>query len=239
VRFQPVGDAAVLAEFGTEIDRTLSRRVFQLHQHVVASRIPGVIASIPAFATLLVQFDPLRTAAGEIMRLLEASMETMAEAGCYQARRWRIPVCYSPALAPDLEEAARVGSLSISDFAALHASACYVVYMLGGFPGFPYLGDVPEPMRIPRRASPRLRVEPGAVALAGRLSAIYPMPTPGGWNLIGRTPIPIFNVAWEEPALLAPGDEVIFHPVSESEFENVAAAVAQGGVERDALMMPA
>jgi KipI family sensor histidine kinase inhibitor len=236
VSFRPSGDAAVLAVFGTEIDRTLSGQVFGLHKQAVARQIPGLTACIPAFTTLLVQFDPAQTDGEAITRELTELSRDMASLAEDAPTRWRIPVCYAPDLAPDLENVCRTSGLSLPAFAAQHSATPYVVYMLGGFPGYPYLGDVPGCLRVPRRTSPRLRVEPGSVALAGRLSAIYPMPTPGGWNLIGRTPIPVFDLAAEPPALLSPGDEILFVPVTEAEYHDTAAAVAAGRIGRADLL---
>jgi KipI family sensor histidine kinase inhibitor len=237
VTFRPCGDTAVLAVFGTEIDRTLSRQVFGLYKQAAARGIPGVTACIPAFTSLLVQFDPAQTEGEEIIKALTELCADMAGVVAEAAARWRIPVCYAPELAPDLEEVCRTLGLSHAEFASQHSAQPYVVYMLGGFPGYPYLGDVPEHLRVPRRTSPRLRVEPGSVALAGRLSAIYPMPTPGGWNLVGRTPVPVFDLGAEPPALLSPGDEILFVPVSEAEYHDSAGAVAAGRIGRAELLV--
>lgn len=232
VKFRAAGDAAIIAEFGTEIDRALSRKVFDLYQQVTERRIPGVVACLPAFTTLLVQFDPLETDGDAIIEELTSLHGRHRESRQALTATWDIPVCYARSMAPDLESAAQSLAVTADAFAALHASLPYVVYMLGGFPGFPYLGDVPERIRIPRRTSPRTRVEAGFVAVAGRLSAIYPVSTPGGWNLIGRTPIPIFDVQQDEPALLRPGDEVVFRPISETEFHAIQAEAARGAFTR-------
>jgi KipI family sensor histidine kinase inhibitor len=238
LRFRAAGDAAVIAEFGTEIDRALSQEVFDLYEQVISQRLRGVIACIPAFTTLLVQFDPLETDGDSIIEELTSLADQPRKNRKPPSTTWDIPVCYERSMAPDLESAAQALALSPDAFAAQHASRAYVVYMLGGFPGFPYLGDVPEPVRIPRRTSPRTRVDAGFVAVAGRLSAIYPVPTPGGWNLIGRTPIPIFDVAQDEPALLRPGDEVVFRPISEREFHAIQADAARGAFVRSDFKRP-
>jgi inhibitor of KinA len=236
VTFRPFGDAAVLGVFGTEIDRTLSRQVFWLYTQVIARGIAGVTACIPAFTTLLVQFDPEQTDGGEVTQELTELCAAMGEFASEPGTRWRIPVCYGPDLAPDLEEVCRTLNLSVAEFARLHSAPAYLVYMLGGFPGYPYLGDVPERLRVPRRTSPRLRVEPGSVALAGRLSAIYPMRTPGGWNLVGRTPVPVFDLTADNPALLSPGDEVVFVPIPEIDYQEAATALLAGRIGRADLL---
>jgi inhibitor of KinA len=239
VSFHAAGDAAVLAQFGTEIDPQLSRRVFQLYERVVARKIAGVTGCIPAFATLFVQFDPLVTSAADIVPELARLVSDLQDGHGPTGARWRIPVCYDLSVAPDLEEICTTVKLSVTEFVRLHTSRSYLVYMLGGFPGYPFLGDVPDAIRVPRRTAPRLRVEPGTVALAGQLSAIYPTPTPGGWNLIGRTPIPIFDAAADQPALFAPGDSVTFVPVGIEEFETLARAATQGEISRGQLLAEA
>jgi inhibitor of KinA len=114
------------------------------------------------------------------------------------------------------------------DYANLHAQGSYIVYMIGGFPGFPFMGDLPDILHAPRRPSPRLEVPAGSVAVAGRITAIYPSATPGGWNLVGRTPVPIFDVNNKPPTLLAPGDTVKFQQVSQYEFERLKGQFASG-----------
>lgn len=232
VDFRAAGDAAVIAEFGTEIEKSLSRQVFGLYQRVRSRELTGVVACIPAFSTLLVQFDPLVTDGRQIVSDLRSLAGDMTEAAFEVGSTWRIPVCYDPAVAPDLASVALAVGLSPAEFISIHSSQLYTVYMLGGFPGYPFLGDVPESIRVPRRTSPRVRVEPGSVAVAGRLSAIYPMPTPGGWNLVGRTPLPIFDPELPDPALLSPGDDVLFEPISKQEFDSKLQALSRSEFNR-------
>jgi KipI family sensor histidine kinase inhibitor len=142
-----------------------------------------------------------------------------------------VPVCYEDEFAPDLPEvAARLG-LSPADVVALHSGTQYHVYMLGFLPGFPYLGDLPEALALPRRADPRLSVPAGSVSIALTLTAIYPYQSPGGWHLIGTTPIRLFDAARPQPALFAPGDTILFEPVAAARFAAIRAAVAAGDYE--------
>lgn len=228
VRFLPAGDSALVVQFGETIDRALSGRVLWLRSRVAAAELPGVLETVPTFRSLLVHYDPLRTAYRPLSRALARLLEAGAEAAPAPARRWRLPVCYAPREAPDLEEVARRTGLGTAEVVSLHAGAEYHVYMIGFLPGYPYMGDLPAPLVLPRRENPRLRVPPRAVAIATTLTAIYPLASPGGWHLIGTTPVRIFDAGWTPPALLAPGDRVAFDPVSAAEAETIRRDDAAG-----------
>jgi KipI family sensor histidine kinase inhibitor len=144
------------------------------------------------------------------------------DADAAAVRIWHIPVCYDAAVAPDLPAVAAAAGLSVEEAAALHASRGYTVYLMGFSPGFPYLGDLDPRLVLPRRPDPRPRVPAGSVAIATTHTAIYPQDTPGGWHLVGRTPARLFDATGTPPALLAPGDEVRFVPVSLAEYERLA-----------------
>jgi inhibitor of KinA len=224
-RFLPSGDTAVVVEFGDSIDRVLSDRVLRLSAAVRAATPPGVVETVPTFRSLMVHYDPLATDSasliGAIGNLLDSgSGETR------QARLWRIPVCYAISHAPDLEDVARSTGLTTEEVIRLHCTTRYHIYMIGFVPGYPYMGDLPPALVLPRRTDPRTRVPPGSIAIATGLTAIYPLESPGGWRLIGRSPIRLFDLRWPRPALLGPGDAVQFDPVTEAEFEAIAAAVA-------------
>jgi KipI family sensor histidine kinase inhibitor len=144
---------------------------------------------------------------------------------------WRVPVCYENSFAPDLGEVANRTGLAPSEVVARHSGPSYHVYMLGFLPGFPYLGDLPRELALPRRANPRLRVPAGSVSIATTLTAIYPYESPGGWHLIGATPVRLFDPARSRPALLEPGDEVQFQPIDPASFASIRKAVDSGSYE--------
>ena len=154
--------------------------------------------------------------------LLEALRRAAGGRADAPARTVEIPVCYEPAFAPDLEEVARRTGLEPARVAALHAAAPHRVLMIGFAPGHPYIGGLDARLAVPRRASPRLRVEAGSVAIANAQTSIYPFAIPGGWNVIGRTPLALFDPAREPATLLEPGDAVAFKPISRTEFERIA-----------------
>jgi KipI family sensor histidine kinase inhibitor len=149
------------------------------------------------------------------------------------ARRWRIPVCYEDDYAPDLPEVARLTGLSPQEVVRLHSSAHYHVYMLGFLPGFAYLGDLPAALALPRRADPRVRVPAGSISIATSLTAIYPYESPGGWHLIGATPIRFFEARRMPPALLAAGDQVLFEPIDAAAFAALRHMVGSDGFRLD------
>ncbi len=232
VRFLSVGDRAFAVEFGDRIDRALSSAVLRLDAVIRAERPRGVVETVPTFRSLLVHYDPLAASRAELEGIIERLLdrdEDLPRPG----RQWRIPVCYAGEFAPDLPEVARLTGLSPEEVAALHSGARYHVYMLGFLPGFPYLGDLPATLALPRRADPRVRVPAGSIAIATSLTAIYPYESPGGWHLIGATPIRLFDPARTPPALLMPGDAVLFEPIDADAFAAIRGAVVCGGCAID------
>ena len=232
VRFLSVGDRAFAVEFGNRIDRELSSAVLRLDTVIRAERPSGVVETVPTFRSLLVHYDPLIASRAD----LEDTIERLLGRGAVvprAARRWRIPVCYEDDYAPDLPEVARLTGLSPQEVVKLHSSAHYHVYMLGFLPGFPYLGDLPAALTLPRRADPRVRVPAGSISIATSLTAIYPYESPGGWHLIGATPIHFFAAERTPPALLAAGDQVLFEPIDPASFAALRHMVGRGGYRLD------
>lgn len=226
VRFLPAGDTAVVVEYGECIDRTLSERVLRLSTRVRAERIPGVIETVPTYRSLLVHYSPLETDHARVVATLERLVhDEHAVAG--DAKRWRIPVCFDEVHAPDLREVSERSGLSVDEILRIHTETPFHVYMVGFSPGFAYMGDLPAALALPRRTDPRTKVPAGSLAIAIGQLGIYPVESPGGWHLIGATPIRMFDVASSRPALLAPGDKVRFERISASEFDRIRAAPAE------------
>lgn len=225
VRFLPAGDTALVVEFGDLMDRELSNRVLGLSALVRASNIAGVSETVPTFRSLMVHYDPLATDSASLTAALEKLLGSNRSAN-KQVKLWRIPACYAISHAPDLEDVARRTGLSSAEVVRHHGDTRFHTYMIGFMPGFPYLGDLPESLVLPRRADPRVRVPPGSIAIAANMTGIYPLESPGGWHLIGATPVRLFDLRRPQPALLSPGDAVRFEPVTVREFDAVRAAVA-------------
>ncbi len=227
VRFLHAGDTALVVEFGDRVERALSERVLRLAARVRASNTPGIVETVPTYRSLLVHYDPLITDSASVADAIENLLH--GGAGKKRtAKLWRIPACYAASHAPDLAEVAQRTGLSAEAVVGLHAGACFHVYMIGFVPGFPYMGDLPASLALPRREDPRLKVPAGSVAIAVGQTAIYPVESPGGWHLIGTTPVRLFDASLPRPALLTPGDKVQFAPVSVPEFDAIRAAVAAG-----------
>lgn len=239
VRFLNAGDTAFVVEFGDRIDRETNARVMGLHEAVARARgdgrLDGVVETVPTFRSLMVQYDPLATSRA----VLEAEIAgLLAEAGSSHraGRRWRLPVCYDGEdFAPDLPEIAQRTGRTTEEVVALHAGALYFAYVLGFMPGFAYMGGLPAALEVPRRTEPRVRVPATSVAIAGTMTAIYPWESPGGWHLIGRTPVPLFDLRRPSPILLAAGDEIAFRRVDRAEHDALAAAAAAGTLDLAAL----
>lgn len=222
-RFLPAGDAALVVEFGSTIDRALNDRVLSLASAV--RPVEGVLAAVPTFRSLLVQYDPLLTSA----KALEATIRTkldVARQDSGPVRRWHLPTCYEGGFAPDLAEVADRTGHSVADVIRLHTDTEFHVYVVGFVPGYGFLGGLPEALYLPRRAEPRVRVPAGSVAIALSLTGVYPQDSPGGWHLIGSCPVRFFDAEAERPSLFAPGDKVRFEAVTPSEHERIKAAVA-------------
>jgi len=227
VRFLSAGDRALVVDFGNRIDRALSEEVLRLAASLRVDELSGVVETVPTFRSLMVHYDPLVTSStvleGAIASLLDREPGPRAP-----ATLWRVPVCYEDEFAPDLAEVARLTGLAPDEVVTLHSSVRYHVYMIGFLPGFPYMGDLPAALVLPRRADPRVRVPAGSLSIATSLTAIYPYESPGGWHLIGTTPVRLFDIRRASPALLAPGDAVLFAPIDAGTFAVIKAAVSSG-----------
>jgi len=230
MRFLPAGDTAVVVEFGEEIDRALSDAVLRLARQMRAAPPPGVVEVVPTFRSLLVHYDPLVTSGRDVVAAIRNGVGVPGT-GVRPRRHWTIPACYAPQFALDLAELGERTGLSAAEVVTRHVETSFHVYMIGFSPGHPYLGDLREELALPRRTDPRLRVPAGSIAIASTLSVIHPTENPSGWHVIGATPIQLFNVRWEWPSLLAPGDAVRFTPIGVPEFEAIRSAVTAGAYQ--------
>jgi KipI family sensor histidine kinase inhibitor len=232
VRFLAAGDRALVVEFGDRVDRGLSERVLGLDAAIQSRPPAGIIETVPTFRSLTVYYDPLLTSRAELQLSIGALLE-VGDSRRSGARLWQVPVCYVGEFAPDLAEVARLTGLTPGEVVALHSGTRFHVYMLGFLPGFPYMGDLPAELALPRRADPRLRVPAGSISIATSLTAIYPYESPGGWHLIGATPIRMFDPERPEPALFAPGDAISFQSIDAAAFASIRRAVDNGGYQAE------
>ncbi len=222
-RFFPMGDQALVVEFGDRIDSSLSLHIASLAAQLRASRLPGVIDIVPAYTTLALHYDPAGLGAGASAyeTLVEAVSTWLADPSAGEQPAGRIveiPVCYGGEFGEDLESLAREHGLSVDEAIALHSTTDYHVHMLGFVPGFAYLGGLDARLVTPRRTTPRPRVPAGSVGIGGEQTGVYPLETPGGWQIIGRTPLQLFQPQAMPPCLLGAGDTVRFVPISAQRF---------------------
>ena len=209
-RIVPLGDSAVLVQLGDEIDLTVNQRVHSLSNLITASSINGIIETVPAYATLLVHYDPLILSFAQIKNHLQIKISQAQENETRKPRLIEVPVRYGGEHGVDLESVASHLHLSLEDIIRIHSEKTYTVYMMGFTPGYPYMGKLDDALIMPRLETPRTRVPAGTVAIEGSQTGIYSIESPGGWNLIGWTPLQLFNPKSETPFLFAPGDEVKF-----------------------------
>lgn len=225
---EPLGERMLLLRFGERIDLALNARVHAAAATLRAAALPGVDELIPAYATLGLRYRPeawLDTERPPWQALADAvrrQLSGLAPAAAATARLIEIPVCYAAPYAPDLAHVAAHSGLSAEAVIARHSGTTYRVAMLGFAPGFPYLLGLDATLHTPRRADPRLRVPAGAVAIGGAQTGIYPRELPGGWQIIGRSPLVLFDPARSPAALLAAGDQVRFRPIDAAAFEAAA-----------------
>jgi KipI family sensor histidine kinase inhibitor len=229
VRFLPSGEQGLLVELAGAIDPGVNARVHQLARAVTAHLADLVLEVVPTYRSLLVIFDPLRVARETLAHRIELLVPAARPgAVAEQGRLVTVPVCYGGDLGPDLELVAHHNGLSCEEVIALHVSATYLVFMLGFTPGFAYLGGMSKRISTPRLDRPRPLIPGGSVGIAGEQTGIYPIPSPAGWRIIGRTPLRLFDPGAATPFLLAAGDRVRFAPIELDRFEAISAQVEAG-----------
>jgi inhibitor of KinA len=208
--YQPLGDSAVRVEFGATIDVEVSERVLKFCAALDQEPVDGVAEFAPAYCTAVVYYRPARIAYDALCLALDEAIARADTLPAPAPRLVEIPVHYGGEEGPDLEFVGRAHGLTADQVIRLHTQADYRVYMLGFLPGFPFLGGLPEVLATPRRETPRIRVPAGSVGIGGAQTGVYPVESPGGWHLIGRTALTLYDPAHEPRALLAPGDRVTF-----------------------------
>jgi len=226
-RILPQGDRCLIVSFGDQIDAAVGRTCLAAAGKLRDARLPGVTDVVPSFVAVAVHYRPGASGSPTYSQLAERIGQLLSEgiaADALGGREIDIPVCYGGEHGPDLAEVAEAAGLTPAAVIQLHSQPRSMVFMLGFAPGHAYLGVHDEKLNIPRRASPRTAVPAGAVAIANRQTVIYPNRLPGGWNIIGATPLTMFDPAREPAALLQPGDSVRFVPISPEEFDRIRGA---------------
>lgn len=221
---QPFGEAAIMVEFGKGIHPELHQKVKTFTDYLDRNPFPGMVEYVAAYASVTIFYDPVVISSKSVITLLQELMGKLKQRDEAKPRVVEIPVCYGGEFGPDLEFVAEHNRLTPDEVIEIHASGQYLVYMLGFAPGFPYLGGMSERIATPRRQTPRSVIPSGSVGIAGMQTGMYPIATPGGWQLIGRTPSALFCPANNPPTLLKAGDVIKFRPISPEEYQAVKEA---------------
>jgi len=227
VEFLACGDTGISLQFGDRIERSLSERILGIKSAIDRADVRGVVETVPTYRALMIHYDPLRTSQATLIDDIKYFLE-QGSAPSIRGGFWRVPACYEPEFASDLEEVAKSAHLTPERVIEIHTAITHYVYMLGFAPGQPHMGDLPTELAIPRRRDPRSRIEKGSIVTATGLTIIYPFANACGWHIIGRSPISVFDARKDPPALLSPGDAVVFSPVSMAEFHDIKERVDAG-----------
>jgi len=237
-RLLALGDGAWTIEFGSSIDPVIHSRVlgFCTALQKSADITEKILEYLPSFRSVSVYYDPAKVdgimLGSELLNLAHHSGNQLSE-----GRKLYIPVCFEDEFGPDLNEVAHLKNLEISEVIDLMTSCVFSVYMIGFLPGFPYLGGLPESLNIPRLANPRLTVPAGSIAIAAGMCAVYPWESPGGWRLLGQTPVPLFDVNHSDhPALIASGDQIHWRSINKARYAELKIECQRTNWDRDSIL---
>lgn len=227
-QFYIEGDSSILIVFGDTICEETNQRIAATVRLIRDQKIEGIVDMIPAFVSLLINYNPLVISYDALKNRLEKILSIRIETEETVKRIFEIPVCYGGEYGPDLQTIADNAGLSQREVIDIHTSRDYLIYMLGFLPGFCYLGGLDERIHTPRLKTPRLKIPAGSVGIGGSQTGIYPMESPGGWQLMGKTPVRTYDPDREVPILLQAGDYIRFVEIDEAEFKRISEEVAQG-----------
>lgn len=227
-RFLLAGDRAIVVEFGNEINPEINRRVRNLHMALQRAAIPGLGETIPTYRSLLIYYDPLQLSLECLINRIQEIEANLDQLSLPQPKVYVIPVVYGGEYGPDLEDVAKHNQLTPEEVIRIHTSTDYLIYMLGFTPGFPYLGGMSLRIATPRLKTPRAYIPAGSVGIADKQTGIYPIDSPGGWRIIGRTPVKLYDPYREPPILLSAGNYVRFVSITKEDYLEIKAAVEKG-----------
>lgn len=218
---KPAGDRALTVEFANVIREEVNRKVCMLNRRICGAGLPGITETVPSYRALLVLYDPSVITFAELKQRMEYFSEQTDSGTGEEGKTFRIPVCYGGTYGEDLKDVAGHAGLSEEEVIRIHSGATYRIYMLGFLPGFPYLGGMDARLATPRLRTPRTRIPAGSVGIGGSQTGIYPLASPGGWRLIGRTPLKLYDPGRTPDILYRAGDFLEFYPVTAEEFREI------------------
>ena len=228
IKIIPTGDSSILLEFNQIISPEINKNITTLVYLVKEQQIEGVMDMIPAFCSLLINYDPRVITYDQLIKRLKPLMKLNINSVSKIKKVFEIPVCYGEIYGPDIEFIVKNSGLSEEEVINIHSSKDYLIYMLGFLPGFSYLGGLDERIHTPRLKNPRLKIPAGSVGIGGGQTGIYPLESPGGWQLLGKTPIKTYDPNRKDPILFESGDYIRFIPISKEEYENIKSEVEAG-----------
>lgn len=231
VKIVPHGDASMLIEWEAKIDPAINRKITGLVSLFKDQKIEGVIDFIPAFSTLLINYNPRIISYQRLKKITEDLLTIEIGTGKVKKRIFEIPVCYGGEYGPDIEFIMKHAQLSQEELIQIHSGTDYLIYMLGFLPGFSYLGGLDERIHTPRLDNPRKAIPAGSVGIGGSQTGIYPLESPGGWQLLGRTPVKTYDPERSQPILFDAGDYIRFVPIDEATYQKIEQAVAEGSYQ--------
>ena len=221
IRILTAGDSSLLVEFGNEISPAINKKITTTLNLMREQHIEGVVDVIPAFCSLLINYDPRVISYEELKDRMMGLVKMEGQTGQDRKRIFEIPVCYGGEYGPDIASIAAHAGLSEEEVIRIHSSRDYLIYMLGFLPGFCYLGGLDERIHTPRLANPRIKINAGSVGIGGSQTGIYPLDSPGGWQLMGMTPVKTYDPDREVPILVQAGDYIRFVPIDEAEYHRI------------------
>lgn len=228
VRYLVSGDCAVCVEFGNEISPVINKKIRAFNIAVEQSGIEGIVETVPTYRSLLVHYQPEVIGFKELTEKFEALMDSLSNIPIPPPTVIEIPVLYGGEMGPDLENVASHNGKTAEEVIQIHTSEDYLIYMLGFIAGFPYLGGMSREIAAPRLKSPRVKIDGGSVGIAGEQTGVYPVDSPGGWQLIGRTPLKLYDADREKPVLLEAGQYIRFRSIDKAEYAKIEKQVADG-----------
>ncbi len=230
-KYKPSGDSGIIVTVGQNISEAINREVVRFAQAIEELHSDGIKEMIPTYQSLLVIYDPLKISFDSLLLDLKSIESNIKINGMEKTEVIHIPTLYGSKYGLDLEYVSEYNQLSPKEVIALHSSEVYRVYMLGFTPGFPYLGGMNEKIATPRLEIPRMKIEAGSVGIAGNQTGVYPIESPGGWQIIGRTPLKLFDIENEPIFSIKAGQYIKFDPINEAEYEDISLAVENGSYQ--------
>ncbi len=230
-RILPTGDRALTVEFGNEIDESINARLMGFIGKLNEERIKGIEEFVPSFRSVLIHYNPAILSYDKMSELVEKAANEPISGNSHKKRIVTVPVCYDERYGPDIEDVAKHAGIGVEEVISIHTSTPYLVYMLGFQPGFPYLGGLDKRICCPRLETPRIRLEAGSVGIGGEQTGLYPMESPGGWRIIGVTPVRCYNPDKEKPIPYMAGDHIRFRSITRAEFDELREMDLRGEYE--------